>query len=109
MLDQERLQFLICRLSRSEVVDFDGFVDLAEAGRFRAAIDVYPEEPVAADHRLRDSQSILLSAHRAGGIWPSYGRISEMMMDDIRQILAGHPPMRLQRAEARQAPMMRSR
>ncbi len=95
--------------SRSEVVDFEGFVDLAEAGHFRAAIDVFPEEPVASDDRLRNSTSIVLSSHRAGGIWASYGRICDMMMDDIRQILAGHPPMRLQRADPRQAPMMRSR
>ncbi len=95
--------------SRAEVVDFDAFVELAEAGRFRAAIDVYPDEPVGADHAIRQSRNILLSAHRAGGIWASYRRICEMMMDDIRQILAGHPPQRLQRAEPLQAQMMRSR
>jgi hypothetical protein len=32
-----------------------------------------------------------------------------MMMEDIRLILAGLPPVRLQRAEPRRAAMMRSR
>jgi len=36
-------------------------------------------------------------------------RISEMMMEDVRLILAGLPPVRLQRAEPRRAAMMRSR
>ncbi|MEM7026107.1 MAG: hydroxyacid dehydrogenase [Pseudomonadota bacterium] len=95
--------------SRAEVVDFNAFVELAEARRFRAAIDVFPEEPVPPDHPVRQTNNILLSSHRAGGIWASYRRISEMMMEDIRQILAGHPPVRLQAAEPRQAAIMRSR
>ena len=113
-LDREKLQQVaedacVVLASRAEVVAFDDFVELAEAGRFRAAVDVYPQEPLPLDHPLRQSQNILLSAHRAGGTWASYARICEMMMDDIRQILAGHPPQRLQRAEPRQAQMMRSR
>ena len=113
-LDRKKLSLIpkdasVVLASRAEVVDFDAFVELAEAGRFRAAIDVFPEEPVPADHPVRGTRRILLSAHRAGGIWASYDRIRTMMMEDIRQILAGHPPMRLQRAEPRQAAMMRSR
>jgi len=32
--------------SRAEIVDFAAFLALAGAGRFRAAVDVFPEEPV---------------------------------------------------------------
>lgn len=95
--------------SRAEVVDFEAFTALAEAGRFRAAIDVFPEEPVPADDPVRRAGRILFSAHRAGGTWYSYGRISAMMMEDIRLILDDLPPVRLQRAEPRLAAMMRSR
>ncbi len=109
MLELVAAESCVILASRAEVVDFDALVELAAAGRFRAAIDVYPEEPLDADHPVRRSQNIQLSAHRAGGIWASYRRICEMMMDDIRQILAGHPPLRLQRAEPRQAAIMRSR
>ena len=79
------------------------------AGRFRLAVDVFPEEPVPADAPMRRLQNVLFSSHRAGGIWDSYARIREMMLDDIGQILAGHPPLRLQRAEPHQAAAMRSR
>ena len=95
--------------SRAEILDFDAFVSLAEEGRFRAAIDVFPEEPVPRDHPVRATRGILLSAHRAGGIRASYRRICDMMMEDVRLILAGLAPVRLQRAEPRQAALMRSR
>lgn len=95
--------------SRAEVVEFDAFIELAETGHFRAAVDVFPEEPVPADHPIRRTSRILLSAHRAGGIAASYRRLAEWMMDDIRQILGGLPPARLQRAEPGLASIMRSR
>jgi phosphoglycerate dehydrogenase-like enzyme len=95
--------------SRAEVVDFDAFVELAEAGRFRAAVDVFPEEPVPADHPVRKTRRILLSAHRAGGVPASYARISEMLLEDLELMLEGLPPVRLQRAQARTAEMARSR
>ncbi len=91
------------------MVDFDALVEMAGQGRFRAAIDVYPEEPVPADAPCRTTPDVLYSAHLAGGIEPSYARIRDMMMDDIRQILAGLPPLRMQKAEPRQAAMARSR
>lgn len=95
--------------SRAEIVDFDAFVELASEGKFRAAIDVFPQEPVPPDAAFRKAGNILFTSHLAGGIHASYARIRAMMMDDIRQILAGHPPLRMQRAEPRQAAMMRSR
>jgi len=95
--------------SRAEVVDFEAFVELAEAGRFRAAVDVFPEEPLPADHPLRRSQRILLSPHRAGGLPASYERISEMVVEDLEAVLRGLPPVRLQPAHPRVAASARSR
>ena len=39
----------------------------------------------------------------------SYKNIRDMMMDDIRQILKGMPPTRLQRAEPHQAMLRRDK
>jgi phosphoglycerate dehydrogenase-like enzyme len=96
-------------VSRAEVVDFAAFCELAQQGRFRAAVDVFPEEPVPADDPVRACDRILFSSHRAGGIPSSYARICEMLMDDIDLILRGLPPVRLQRAWARTAAVARSR
>ena len=95
--------------SRSEIVDFEAFIELAGQGRFRAAIDVFPEEPVSKDDLVRKTSHVLFSSHLAGGIRDSYARIQEMMLDDIKQILQGLPPLRMQRAEPNLAAKMRSR
>lgn len=98
---------LVILASRAEVVDFDAL--LSEAGRLRIAIDVFPEEPVPADHPARSTPGVLFTAHLAGGLHPSYARIREMMLDDIGQILKGLPPLRMQRADPALAAKMRSR
>ncbi len=95
--------------SRAAVVDFDAFVDLARAGRFRAAVDVFPIEPLPKDHPVRECEGILLSAHRAGGLRETYALLSEMLTEDIELILSDLPPVRLQRADPRTASLGRSR
>ena len=95
--------------SRAEVVDFWSMMEAAESGRFRLAVDVFPEEPVPADAPWRRAEQPLFSAHRAGGIRDSYRRIAVWMAEDIEQILNGLPPLRLQRAEPALAAKMRSR
>ncbi len=113
-LDRARLEKIredaaVVLASRAEVVDFDAFVELAQAGRFRAAIDVFPEEPLPKDHPVRQADAVLLSAHRAGGLLESYRRISDMLEDDLDLMLQGLPPVRLQQARARTAATARSR
>lgn len=113
-LDRARLARIapdasVILVSRAEVTDFPAFVEFAEAGRFRAAIDVFPVEPVPPDDPVRGTRNILLSSHLAGGIFDSYRRISDALMDEIPQLLAGFPALRLQRADPRLAAMQRSR
>ena len=94
--------------SRAAVVDFDALIDLAASGRLRVATDVFPEEPVPPDHRVRKAPGMLLSAHRAGGIPEAFARIGEMVVDDLALILRGLPPVRLQPARRETVAMMRS-
>lgn len=93
--------------SRAGVVDFDAFVALANAGRFRAATDVFPEEPVPAADAVRSSK-VLLSAHRAGGTPATFETMAEMILDDLSLILRRLPPVRLQPARRETVTMMRS-
>jgi len=95
--------------SRAEIVDFDAFLDLAANGHYRAAVDVYPEEPVAPDAAFRKIPNVLFSSHLAGGLNASYRRIRIMMLDDIGQILKGLQPLCMQAADPRRAADMRSR
>lgn len=93
--------------SRAAVVEFPAFVDLANAGAFRAASDVFPVEPLPPDDPVRRSQ-LLLSAHRAGGLPAVLLGIGEMVVEDLALILAGLPPVRCQRAERETVARMRS-
>ncbi|MGI9332805.1 MAG: NAD(P)-dependent oxidoreductase [Gammaproteobacteria bacterium] len=113
-LDREKLEKIphdasVVLVSRAAVVDFEAFVDMASTGRFRAAVDVFPEEPVPAQAPFRSAANILFTSHVAGGLHASYERIRDMMLDDIQQILAGYAPLRMQRADPHLAAMMRSR
>ena len=109
MLDLIRDDSSVVLASRAEVVDFSALVAAGASGRLRVAIDVFPEEPVAADNAVRRAPSVLFSAHLAGALHASYARIRESMLDDTRQILRGMPPMRMQRAIPRLAAISRSR
>jgi phosphoglycerate dehydrogenase-like enzyme len=93
--------------SRAALVDFEAFVLLADCGRYRAATDVFPVEPVDADDPVRRS-SVLLSAHRAGGIPEAFTTIGEMVVEDVALILQGLPPARLQPARRETVGRLRS-
>ncbi|MBA3947776.1 MAG: hydroxyacid dehydrogenase [Herpetosiphonaceae bacterium] len=86
-------------LSRSHVVDFDALTALLLAGRFRAAIDVFPEEPLPADHPIRRAQHAVLSSHRAGAMGEALHMVGRFVADDLEAICAGLVPQRMQVAQ----------
>lgn len=85
--------------SRAHVVDFDAMTDLVLDGRFKVATDVFPTEPLAPDHPIRQAEHAVLSAHRAGSVREGLWEIGEMVVDDLEAVLRGLPPRRLQNAE----------
>ncbi|MGB7341417.1 MAG: NAD(P)-dependent oxidoreductase [Phototrophicaceae bacterium] len=94
---QENSVFVL--MSRAHVVDFDAMTELLHQGRFKAAIDVFPTEPLDADHPIRRAEHAVLSAHRAGSVKEGLWEIGEMVVDDLEVVLRGLPPRRLQNAE----------
>jgi phosphoglycerate dehydrogenase-like enzyme len=96
-------------LSRADVVDFDALVDAVESGHIRAASDVFPAEPLPADHRVRTLKGFLRSAHRAGALDIAFKRMGDMVLEDMALMDKGLPPMRCKRAERETVARMRSR
>jgi phosphoglycerate dehydrogenase-like enzyme len=86
-------------LSRAHVVDFDVLTELVLAGRFRAAIDVFPEEPIARDHAIRQAEGAVLSSHRAGAIGEALQNVGRLVADDLEALCAGLVPQQLQHAQ----------
>jgi len=104
LLDAARLDLLPPRarlvvVSRAAIVDFTALYERVRAGRLLAAVDVWPQEPVALDDEARSLDGMVLSAHRAGGIASAFRLIGDMVLDDLRLVASGLPPVRLQRAE----------
>jgi phosphoglycerate dehydrogenase-like enzyme len=100
---------IVVLVSRAGVVDFDALLDACEGGHIRAAIDVFPDEPIPADARVRGTPNTLLSAHRAGNVpevWPLMG---EMVTDDIELVLRGLSPQRCARAVRETVSRLRSK
>ncbi len=86
-------------ISRAHVVDFDALTEFVTAGRFKAAIDVFPTEPLPADHPIRQAEHTVLSAHRAGSVREGLWEIGEMVIADLEAMASGLPPRQMLNAE----------
>lgn len=89
---------VVVLVGRAQVVDFDALLNAAESRHIRAAIDVFPEEPVPSDHRVRHTPNVVLSAHRSGGLPETYREVGTMVADELELILRGLRPQRMQAA-----------
>ena len=99
LLELVRKDAVIVLASRAHVVDFDALTELVLAGSFKLATDVFPQEPLPADHAIRSAEGALLSAHRAGSVEEGMYDLGEMVVDDLEALAKGMPPRRLQVAE----------
>jgi phosphoglycerate dehydrogenase-like enzyme len=104
MLDRDKLSLIgpdavLLLLSRAHVVDFDALTDLLAQGRFRAGIDVFPEEPLPRDHPIRQVKHAVLSSHRAGAIGEALLNIGRMVANDVEAICQGLVPQEMQVAQ----------
>ncbi len=97
-LDQLRPGARVVLVSRAAMIDYDALVDRVGRGDFLAAVDVWPQEPMPADHPARQLEGLLLSAHRAGGIPAAFARIGDLVLDDLLLLARGVAPLRMQAA-----------
>ena len=86
-------------LSRAHVVDFDALTELLAEGRFRAGIDVFPQEPLPKDHPIRRVKHAVLSSHRAGAMHESLQNIGRLVAGDLEAICNGLVPQNMQVAQ----------
>jgi phosphoglycerate dehydrogenase-like enzyme len=101
LIDGDRLDLLrpgarLVLVSRAALVDFPALCERVRAGRFLAAVDVWPEEPVPPKDPARSLEGLVLSAHRAGGIDAAFRAIGDMVVEDLLQVVSGLPPIRMQ-------------
>ncbi len=79
---------------RGELVDEDSLVDALREHRLAAAgLDVYTEEPMPADHPLRDLPSVTLTPHTAAFTEEALGEVRRRALADALRVLAGAEPL----------------
>jgi phosphoglycerate dehydrogenase-like enzyme len=96
-------------VSRAGVVDFDSMLDFAEKGHIRVAIDVFPEEPVPTNHRVRRCDNVLLSPHQAGALHSVLRQIGKLVVADAQLISRGLPPVMCKLAQPETVALFRSK
>ena len=99
LLELVRPDAVLVLVSRAHVVDFEALTELVLDGRFRAAIDVFPSEPLGPEHPIRRASGAVLSPHRAGLVQEALWEIGRRVVDDLEAIVNGLPPRRLQIAD----------
>lgn len=90
---------LLVLVSRAHPVDFSALLAAVRSGAIRAAIDVFPVEPVAAADPLRSMPGLIMAPHRAAAVAGGRRLIGSMIVQDVRAIAAGAAPSGLLRAE----------
>lgn len=98
LVERMPLNTLVVIISRSHLVDFDSLVEAADAGRIRLASDVFPDEPVKQLDPVRYAANTIWSPHRAAAVDGGRHPIGDMILHDVRAILAGRPERQLQAA-----------
>lgn len=99
---------VVVLVSRAGVVDWPALLDAAASGQIRAAIDVFPTEPIPSTEPARTTRGTILSAHRAGNVPEIWLQVGEMVADDLEALLAGLGPTRMQRADPETVVKLRS-
>jgi phosphoglycerate dehydrogenase-like enzyme len=100
---------LFVLMSRAGVVDFEALTAAARSGRLKVATDVFPEEPFAKDHPIRDLPNVVLSAHRSGGIREAFYEIGRMVLADVELLARGLPPISCRVAQPETVSRFRSK
>jgi phosphoglycerate dehydrogenase-like enzyme len=82
---------LFVNTARADAADYDALLVELHSGRFTAALDVFPEEPLAEDSQFRTLPNVILSPHAAGLTIESKLRLGETVVDEFARFFDGAP------------------
>ena len=82
---------LFANTGRAASIDYQALTVELMNGRLRAALAVFPQEPLTNVSPLRDLPNFLLSPHVAGATVESRLRLGSAMVDELARFFAGQP------------------
>ncbi|MGO0604348.1 D-2-hydroxyacid dehydrogenase family protein [Brevibacterium linens] len=91
-LERMRPDSILVNTSRAGLIDTDALIAVLEAGGIRGAgLDVYDEEPLPVDHRLRSTPRTVLTPHLGYVTKDTYRIFFTQAVEDIAAWIAGEP------------------
>lgn len=84
---------VLVNCARGSLLDYEAVCDALDDGRlFGAAFDVFPEEPLPADSRLRSTPNLVMTPHLAGASKQTAHNAAALVADEVARFLAGSAP-----------------
>jgi phosphoglycerate dehydrogenase-like enzyme len=93
MLGRLRPGALLVNAARGSIVDTEALVELLQAGRLRAALDVTDPEPLPSEHPLWDAPGVLITPHFAGDTTAAERRAFALVGEQLRRYMRGEQLM----------------
>ncbi|UED87760.1 2-hydroxyacid dehydrogenase [Streptomyces profundus] len=85
---------VLVNCARGALLDYTALAEaLAEGQLFAAGLDVYDDEPLAADHPLRRASNVVLTPHLAGASRAVARRAARLVAAEAGRWLRGEPPL----------------
>jgi phosphoglycerate dehydrogenase-like enzyme len=82
---------ILVNTSRGPIVDEAALLDAVRAGRIVAALDVYGQEPLPADHPLRSAPNTVMTPHLGYGVHETWKEFYRQSMENALSFLEGAP------------------
>ncbi|MFE6689018.1 2-hydroxyacid dehydrogenase [Streptomyces sp. NPDC057743] len=83
---------ILVNCARGALLDYDAVCDALASGQLAGAgFDVFPEEPVPADSRLRTAPGVVLTPHIAGGSQQVAHKAADIAAAEVGRYLRGEP------------------
>jgi phosphoglycerate dehydrogenase-like enzyme len=82
---------LLVNSARGGLIEPDALLAELRSGRIKAALDVFPQEPLVPDSEWRKLPGVLISPHAAGHTLESHRMQGAAMVEEIRRFLSGEP------------------
>lgn len=91
LMEMIRPDAVMINTARGGIIDEEAMTDLLEQDRFRVVLDVYEQEPLPEDHRLRKIKNSYFIPHMAGPTVDRRKYVTLGLIDDILNFFEGNP------------------
>jgi phosphoglycerate dehydrogenase-like enzyme len=83
---------IVVNVGRAKIIDTDALVDALKSGHLGgASLDVFPQEPLPADHPLWKAPNVILTPHTSGFRQGHWDEVIELFAENIERYQRGEP------------------